>query len=119
MKAIREILNRYDVFAKEQKIALAENLDISMVEDIYTVCTNNGGTKENTTYRLSKDLIIHYVLGLNGEKYAKFKFEYQSAFNFIEEEYNRILEKHARLKQSFLKMYNTIRKENRDLLLKR
>lgn len=49
----------------------------------------------------------------------QWKMDYISAFNFIEEEYNRILEKHAKLKQSFLKMYNTIRKENRDLMLKR
>lgn len=116
MDSLKLIIDR---FATVENSTLAENLDISMVEDEYVVYTNNGGTKENTTYRLSKDLIIHYVLGLNGKKYAKFKFEYQAAFNFIEEEYNRILEKHARLKQSFLKMYNTIRKENRDLLLKR
>ncbi|RXM70334.1 hypothetical protein [Clostridium tetani] len=62
MDSLKLIIDR---FATVENSTLAENLDISMVEDEYVVYTNNGGTKENTTYRLSKDLIIHYVLGVN------------------------------------------------------
>lgn len=114
MKALRLII---DKFAKAKNFALAENLDISMIEDKYITETNNGGTKENVTYRLTKDLTIHYILGLTGEKYSKFKFEYQAAFNYIEKEHDRLLEENAELKRTFLKMYNDMRIENRDLLL--
>jgi len=98
MTALRLIIDR---FAKAKNFSLAENLDISTVEDKYITKTNNGGTKENTTYRVSKDLTIHYILGLSGEKYSKFKFEYQAAFNYIENEHDRLLEENAKLKETF------------------
>ncbi|EKS4345170.1 Rha family transcriptional regulator [Clostridium botulinum] len=115
IKSIRLILDR---FARAKKIALVENVDISMFEDNYTYNTNNGGTKDVITYRLSKDLVINYILGMSGDKYFDFKIKYQSAFNYIEQEYKKILEEHSTLKDSFLKMYNDIRKRNRDLLIK-
>ncbi|APH20869.1 TPA: Rha family transcriptional regulator [Clostridium botulinum] len=114
-KAIRLILDR---FTRAKKIALVENVDISMIEDHYTYNTNNGGTKDVITYRLSKDLVINYILGMSGDKYFDFKIKYQSAFNYIEREYKKLLEEHSTLKDSFLKMYNNIRKRNRDLLIK-
>ncbi|WP_317818622.1 Rha family transcriptional regulator [Clostridium tetani] len=119
LKKFREIKDNLD---ESKKSFVGKTTDFTMVEDFYNVekkVGNNIGYEKRTTYRLYKDLLFLYVLGLNGQKYFEFKVNYIDAFNFIEEEYNRILEKHARLKQSFLKMYNTIRKENRDLLLKR
>lgn len=116
MKALRVLT---DKFVKAKNFALTKNLDISMVEDKYTYDTNNGGrTKTTLTYRLSKDLVIHYILGLTGEKYSKFKFHYQAAFNYIEKEHDKLLEENAELKRTFLKMYNDMRIENRNLLLK-
>lgn len=84
----------------------------------------NTRNQKQKTYRIYKDMLFLYLMdttaqGSKKNNLLQWKMDYISAFNFIEEEYNRILEKHARLKQSFLKMYNTIRKENRDLLLKR
>jgi hypothetical protein len=88
-----------------------------MVEDVYVTEISNSGTKKNTTYRLSKDLVVNYVLGLTGEKFSDFKFEYQSAFNYIEKQYNKLLIENGKLKESFYKMYNEIRIRNRELLI--
>lgn len=117
MRDIRVILKRYDKFATEQICTLATNLDISMVEDKYISSTYNNGTKENTTYRLSKDLVMNYILGLTGEKFAEFRFKYQSAFNYIESENKRHIEEKSQLKKAFYDMYNEIRKRNRNLLV--
>lgn len=109
MRDVRKIIEKL----QELKIEpLQKSLDISMVEDTYSYNTNNGGTKEVATYRLSKDLVIHYVLGLNGEKYSTFKFEYQAAFNYIEQEYMKILKKYAEVKKAFIDSYNKMSKEN-------
>jgi phage regulator Rha-like protein len=117
MDGLRVIIER---FLKVENSTLRKNLDISMIEDTYTYETKtNAGKKEATTFRLSKDLVIHYILGLTGEKYSIFKFEYQAAFNYIEEEYKLLLQKHAELKDSFLKMFNDIGKRNRDLLVQK
>lgn len=115
MTSLKQILNR---FQSVEKSTVTETIDISMIEDSYTYKQNNNiGEKVTTTYRLSKDLVIHYILGLTGEKYSIFKFQYQSAFNYIEQEYTKLLEENMKLKESFLEMYNTLRKRNRDLLI--
>ena len=114
MKSIREKITR---FTKAKNFSLVENIDISIIEDKYTVKINNGGTKENDTYRMSKDLIINYVLSLSGEKYDEFKFKYQAAFNYIEEEHNKLLKAHGKLKERFLEMYEQLRIQNRDILI--
>jgi phage regulator Rha-like protein len=114
MDSLRLTIER---FAKVENSTFAETLDISMVEDKYISETNNKGTKENITYRLSKDLIMNYILGLNGEKFTTFKFQFQSAFNYIEQQYNKLLIENGKLKESFYKMYNEIRIRNRELLI--
>lgn len=114
MDSLRLIIER---FTKVENSTLASNLVISMVEDKYITNTNNGGTKENTTYRISKDLIMNYILGLSGEKFSMFKFQFQSAFNYIEKQYNKLLIENGKLKESFYKMYNEIRIRNRELLI--
>ena len=94
---------------------------MTMFEDFYEVdkkVGNNIGKEKRVCYRLKKDLLFLYVLGLNGDKYFKFKVDYISAFNFIEEEYKELLIKHGELKDSFLKIYNKMRKQNRDLLIR-
>jgi phage regulator Rha-like protein len=115
MNSLKLIFNR---FTSVKNSTLVGNIDISMLRDKYITKINNGGSKENITYRLSKDLTIHYILGLTGTKYSRFKFEYQAAFNYIEKEHDRLLEENAELKRTFLKMYNDMRIENRNLLLK-
>ena len=115
MNSLKLIFNR---FTSVKNSTLVGNIDISMLRDKYITKINNGGSKENITYRLSKDLTIHYILGLTGTKYSRFKFEYQAAFNYIEKEHDRLLEENAELKRTFLKTYNDMRIENRNLLLK-
>lgn len=110
MRDIRKILDKIN----EYKIVPVENkVDFTMVEGIYV---DTKGEKR-PTYKLYKDLLINYILGLNGEKYFEFKVKYQGAFNYIEEEFNRQLQENAKLKEEFLNMYNQIRKRNRDLLI--
>lgn len=114
MKSLRTILDRL----QERKFSpLYQSLDFTMVEDNYTYSINNGGSKKVVTYRIYKDLLINYILGLTGDKYFDFKVNYQSAFNYIEEEFNKQLKLNSQLKEDFLRMYNDIRKTNRELLI--
>lgn len=87
--------------------------DFTMVEDTYTDCQN----KTVTTYKLYKDLLLTYVLGLTGQNITIFKIKYIDAFNYIEQEHNRLLEEYSKLKESFINMYNDMRRRNRDLLV--
>ena len=84
----------------------------------------NTRNQKQKTYRIYKDMLFLYLMdttaqGSKKNNLLQWKMDYISAFNFIEEEYNKALEKYVRLKQSFLKMYNVIRKENRNLILKK
>lgn len=110
MKSIRLIIER---FGRRKKSPTSEHVDFSVFEETYTDCQN----KTVTTLRLYKDILINYILGLNGDKYFDFKVDYQSAFNYIEQENARLLQENMQLKESFLEMYNQIRKRNRDLLI--
>lgn len=91
----------------------SKSTDFTYVEDTYV----NSQNKKQPTLRLYKDLLFIYVLGLTGKSIVEFKAKYIDAFNYIEEEYKRLLEENARLKESFLNMYNQIRKRNRELLI--
>lgn len=103
-----------------QKIGLCnfapspQYVDITMVEDTYI----NSQNKKQPTYRLHKDLLLLYLLGLTGKEIIEFKMKYIAAFNYIEQEHDRLLKENAELKETFFKTYNTMRLENRDLLLK-
>jgi Rha family phage regulatory protein len=105
-KIVQEI-NEYNF------VPVAKSTDFNMFEDLYVDSKN----EKRPTYRLYKDLMLKYILGMNGKKFGKFQMEYIDAFNYIEEEYKRLLEENARLKESFLNMYNQIRKRNRELLI--
>lgn len=61
--------------------------------------------------------LINREYCINGEKYSLFKFQYQAAFNYIEEEYKRSVQKYAELKEAFYKMYNDVLKRNRELFM--
>jgi len=120
-----------DVIGKEPKIIMRDirkiveeigeynfvpssiSTSFTMVDDTYI----NSQNKEQPTYRLYKDLMLKYVLGMNGKKFGEFQLKYIDAFNYIEEEYKKILIENAQLKESFLNMYNEVRKRNRDLLV--
>ena len=114
MKSCRLIKER---FSQAKNFAQLINVDISTIEDTYVIKKKDGKTDKKETYRMSKDLIMHYILSLSGEKYSVFKFEYQDAFNYIEEEYNKILKAHGKLKERFLEMYEQLRIQNRDILI--
>jgi phage regulator Rha-like protein len=82
----------------------------------------NSQNKKQVTSRLYKDMLIFYLMDLTAQGNKKndlleFKMRYIDAFNYIEEEYKRLLEENAKLKESFLNMYNQIRKRNRELLI--
>jgi hypothetical protein len=55
--------------------------------------------------------------GIKRLEILEFKMKYIDAFNYIEQEYNESIKRYAELKESFLKMYNYMRKQNRDLLV--
>lgn len=85
----------------------------SMSEDFYI----NSQNKKQPTYRLYKDLLLLYILGLTGKEIMTFKIKYIDAFNYIEAEIKRHIEEKAQLKKAFYDMYNEIRKRNRDLIV--
>lgn len=114
MKNIRLINDRLQ---KRNFSPLSESSNFTMIEDIYKSTVNNGAEKELPTYKIYKDLLLIYLLGLNGDKYFDFKAEYIDAFNYIEIQYNKILIENGKIKESFMNMYNDIRKRNRDLLI--
>lgn len=96
---------------------LSEASNFGMLEDIYISEVNNGAKKEIKTYRVYKDLLLMYLLGLTGKEIIEFKMKYIDAFNYIEIQYNKMLIENGKLKESFFNMYNEIRKRNRDLLI--
>jgi len=120
-----------DIIGKEPKIVMRDirkiveeigeykfvpssiSTNFAMVDDSYI----NSQNKEQPTYRLYKDLMLKYILGMNGKKFGEFQLKYIDAFNYIEEEYKKMLVENAQLKESFLNMYNEVRKRNRDLLV--
>jgi phage regulator Rha-like protein len=110
MKKLREL---YAKIGQRKKSSTSEYTDFTIVEDNYKDIQN----KTMPTYKIYKDLLINYILSMNGDKYFEFKINYQTAFNFIEQEYMKLLEENMKLKENFLQMYNTLRKRNRDLLI--
>lgn len=91
----------------------SENGLFTMVEDTYI----NSQNKKQPTYRLYKNLLLMYVLGLNGEKYIKFKIKYIEAFDYIEQQYMNYMAERMKIKDGFYKIYNDLRAENAKLLL--
>lgn len=109
-RAIKSLMNKIGLcnFAPS-----SEYVDITMIEDTYI----NSQNKEQPTYRLHKDLLLLYLLGLTGKEIIEFKLKYIAAFNYIEQQHDKLLEENAELKKTFFKTYNNMRLENRDLLL--
>lgn len=117
MTSVREILKEFN--ALEFK-SVAQTTDFTMINDFYI--DSKGENRPNM--KLYKDLAIKYILGLTPRKKDKnyqniieFQYKYIDAFNYIEEEHNKLLEKYANLKDSFLTMYNLMRLRNRELLV--
>lgn len=110
MKKIRDIR---DKFNQRKKSPVNENVNFTIITGFYI----DSKGEQRPTYKVYKDILINYILGMNGDKYFDFKIKYQSAFNYIEQEHNRLLKEYADLKDSFLTMFNDIRKRNRDLLI--
>ncbi|WP_252225001.1 MULTISPECIES: Rha family transcriptional regulator [unclassified Clostridium] len=118
LKDIRELSSKIQN-TEEGKIALVEQNGLfTIVEGTYEVerkVGNNIGYSKEKTYRLYKNILLMYLLGLTGKEIIEFKIKYIQAFDYIEKEYNKRLIEHGKLKESFYKMYNEIRKKNRDL----
>lgn len=122
---LSEIINKpnnklmRDIRDLEKKIGLSkigQSSEYGMftsVEDTYI----NSQNKTQPTYRLYKDLLLMYLLGLTGQDIIEFKVKYIEAFNYIEKQYNKLLIENGKLKESFYKMYNEIRIRNRELLI--
>jgi phage regulator Rha-like protein len=51
-----------------------------MIEDTYI----NSQNKSQPTYKVYKDLLLMYLLGLTGQQIIEFKIKYIDAFNYIE-----------------------------------
>lgn len=120
LKDIRSLVNKID----NTDLAIFDEVEehglFSMVEDYYEVerkVGNNIGTSKEKTYRLYKNLLLIYLLGLTGQEIVEFKIKYIQAFDYIEIQYNKMLIETGKLKESFFNMYNEIRKRNRDLLI--
>ncbi|NFT08122.1 hypothetical protein FDF26_13820 [Clostridium botulinum] len=110
MKNIRLINKRFN----GRKISLVSELsNFNMLEELY----KDPKGELRPTYKIYKDLLLVYLLGLNGDKYFDFKIQYVDAFNYIEIQYNKSLIEKGKLKESFFNMYNEIRQRNRDLLI--
>ena len=97
--------------------ALLNYSNFSIKTDTYTVIVNNGAKKDFETYRIYKDSLLLYVLGLNGAKYVEFKIKYITAFNYIEQQYMNYMAERMKIKDGFYKIYNDLRAENAKLLL--
>ena len=117
MKAIRLLKEREEKRLSEKNRPISEASYYKVLDDFYYIKGNGTATLKRETLKIYKDLLMVYVLGLNGEKYTDFKFDYVDAFNYIEQQYNKLLIEHGKLKESFYNMYNEIRKRNRDLLV--
>lgn len=101
-------------------VPVEKSTNFTMVEGFYSVerkVGKNIGVSNEVTYRISKDLLFMYLLGLTGKDIVIFKMKYIDAFNYIEEEHKRLMKRHMELKKAFLDMYNSMRKQNRDVLV--
>lgn len=110
LKDVRALLSKIGLVKIDES---SEYVDITMVEDSYI----NSQNKKQPTYRIYKDLLLMYLLGLTGQDIIEFKIKYIQAFNYIEQQYNKLLIENGKLKESFYKMYNEIRIRNRELLI--
>lgn len=110
LKDIRALLSKIGLVKIDESSAY---VDMAMIEDFYL----NSQNKKQPTYRIYKDLLLMYILGLTGQEIIEFKMKYIGAFNYIEKEYNKMLIENGKLKKSFYEMYNEIRKKNRDLMV--
>lgn len=110
LKDIRNLNTKIGLVKKNES---SENGLFTMVEDTYI----NSQNKKQPTYRLYKNLLLMYVLGLNGEKYIKFKIKYIEAFDYIEQQYMNYMAERMKIKDGFYKIYNDLRAENAKLLL--
>ena len=92
-------------------VPVEKSTNFTMVEGFYSVerkVGKNIGVSNEVTYRISKDLLFMYLLGLTGKDIVIFKMKYIDAFNYIEEEHKRLMKRHMELKKAFLDMYNSI-----------
>lgn len=110
MRDIRKLITEINEY---NFVPVAQTTDFTMVEEYY----KDEKGEDRPTYRIYKDLLLKYILGMNGKKYGEFQIRYIDSFNYIEEQHNKLLIENAELKKSFLNMYNEVRKRNRDLLI--
>jgi len=119
LKDLRTLDKKCENIDSDNFDEVGRTIDFTMVEDVYEIerkVGNNIGTSKEKTYRVYKNLLLMYILGLTGTEIITFKIKYIKAFDYIESEIKRHIEEKAQLKKAFYDMYNEIRKRNRDLL---
>ena len=120
LKDLRTLDKKVENIDSDNFDEVGRTVDFTMVEDFYDVerkVGNNTGISKEKTYRVYKNLLLMYILGLTGSEIVTFKIKYIRAFDYVENEIKRHIEEKAQLKKAFYDMYNEIRKRNRDLLV--
>lgn len=69
----RAIRNLLDNIHQCNFAPMSQSTEFTMVEDLYEDIRGNGAKVKTTTYRLYKDLLFMYVLGLTGKDIVEFK----------------------------------------------
>lgn len=110
LRDIRKLNNKIGLIKNEETF---KNDLFTMVEDVYIDSQN----KKQPTYRLYKNILLMYVLRLNGDKYIEFQAKYIQAFDYIEQQYMNYMAERMKIKDGFYKIYNDLRAENAKLLL--
>lgn len=110
LRDIRKLNNKIGLIKNEETF---KNDLFTMVEDVYIDSQN----KKQPTYRLYKNILLMYVLRLNGDKYIEFQAKYIQAFDYIEQQYRNYMAERMKIKDGFYKIYNDLRAENAKLLL--
>jgi phage regulator Rha-like protein len=120
LKDLRTLDKKIDNIDSDNFDEVDRTVDFTMVEDFYEVerkVGNNIGASKEKTYRVYKNLLLMYILGLTGAEIVTFKIKYIKAFDYVETEIKKHIEEKAQLKKAFYDMYNEIRKRNRDLIV--
>lgn len=107
LRDIRELDKKINESHQANFGQVERTVDFTMFKDTYEVerqVGNNKGKTNEITYRLYKNLLLMYILGLTGKEIVEFKMKYIKAFDYVENEIKRHIEEKAQLKKAFYDM---------------